>query len=63
MREWRCTFFVATRFNSMQERTRRYGPSLSRQEVERKVASHIRQLTTKGVAVYPGYDIKQELVA
>jgi hypothetical protein len=53
------TYLVATRWGSMQERTRSFrAPNLS--EARLKADSFMASLKSKGKAVYPQYDLVQE---
>lgn len=62
-RQWTVSYYIATRFGSMQERTRAYSSDLSRLEVERKITNFLDQEKRKGTAVYPQYDVQLEVVA
>lgn len=62
-KQWTLSYFVANRFGSMCEQTRRYGADLPRLEVERKVENFLKQRRARGEPVYPGYDLQLERVA
>lgn len=63
MKAWVITYYVATRFNPMSERTRLYGASLSEDEARQKASNFLANLRRKGIPVYPKFDAEQKLVA
>lgn len=63
MRAWIVTYYVATRFDQMQEKTRHYSASLSETEVRATAANFLSNLKRKGIPVYPQFDLSNELVA
>lgn len=57
---WVTNYYVAGRHGAMTEKVRVYNGALKRDDVVRKLNTHLDALRSRGVAIYPQQDIYQE---